>query len=117
QRGLFQVGPGIRSVRYQILVAPEDTEIGAPPPRIDVAVRTGDARADEGEEIVDLILAEILVYRLQHPVLDEQAELVGIDRHTVRRAAGAGLLEEARMLAADVGRKELEFHLPVGMFF
>ena len=80
-----------------------------------MAVGAGDPLADEREEVVDLLLREEGVERLQHAVLHEERELERVDGHAVGRAAGAGLLQQARVLGADVLAEELELHLPVGM--
>src|SRR6185503_5054745 len=93
----------------------QDTKVGAPPPCVDVTVRPGDAGANERKEIVNFLLLEILVERLQHAVLYEEAKLERVNGHAVRRATGACLLQQASMLAADVGGEKLEVDLPVGM--
>ena len=103
------------SVLHDVLVVVEDAQVGAPPPGVDMAVGSGDAFADEGEEVVELFLGEELVERLQHAVLDEERELEAVDRHAVGGAAGAGLFEQAGMLGADVLAEILEIDLPVGM--
>ena len=100
---------------HDVLVAIEQAKVGVPPPRVDVAVRPGDAGLDEGEEVVDLFLAEELRDRRKRALLDEERELEGVDRGAVRRAAGARLLEHAGVLAADVRGEVFEVDLPVGM--
>ena len=73
------------------------------------------AAADEWEEIVDLLLGEEGVERLQHAVLDEESQLERVDPDAVGGAAGARLLEQPGVLAADVLAEEFELELPVGM--
>src|SRR5262249_53471467 len=107
ERSRLEVGPGRRRGWDQGLVAPQPAEVGAPPPRVYVPVRSGDARPNEWEKIGYFLFAKILVDRLQHLVLHEEAELERIDGHAVRRAAGAGLFQQSGVLAADISREEL----------
>ena len=113
ERRRLQLVPGLRRRLHEVVVVPEHAQVGAPPPGVDVAVGAGDPRADEREEVVDLLLGEERVERLQHAVLDEERELERVDGHAVGRAAGAGLLQQAGVLGADVLAEELELHLPV----
>ncbi len=115
ERGRLQLVPGLRHGLHDVGVVVEHPQVGAPPPGVDMPVRAGDALADEREEVVELLLGEELVEWLQHAVLDEERELERVDRHAVGRAAGAGLLQQARVLGADVLAEELEVDLPVGM--
>lgn len=47
----------------------------------------------------------------------EEGKLERIDGDAVGRTAGACLLEQTRIFAADVGGEEFELNLPVGMSF
>src|SRR5829696_2003073 len=67
-----------------------------------------------GNRSPQLRVAEVLVERLQHALLDEQRDRERVDVRAVRRRAGPGLLEQARLLGGGhVVADDVEVQAPL----
>src|SRR5215203_3718213 len=115
-RCLYKLVPGPWRLWHQIRPPVEYPPVSGEPVGVHIPVIADNYVADEGEQTVYLFFGEVLVYRLQCPLLNELRDDEGVYVGAVRRPADPGLLQQARLfLGGLVSRDDLQLQLPVGV--
>jgi hypothetical protein len=115
-RRLYQLVPGPWRLRHEIRPPVQYPPVRGKPVGVHLPVITDDDVPDEGEQTVYLFFGEILVYRLQSPLLDELCDDEGVNVRAVWSPTNPSLLKQARLfLGGLVCRDDLELQLPLGV--